>query len=198
MLLVFAFLLHGGKKSVIKIKETNKCEYYHYSFLQLCENPVWLYVVQGWTERRNQGVSLKRTLYFDGGVGNKVSSARFKSKQYSRASAESVSLKCFTVLNGLYNFKRFTVRVLLLLPPIHNWVIGWQNNKYIPRKLVVNHIYHEVRSTSWIEINQLQPTYVTFLTRWKKSMFPEKSVRVLTEAKHVNVDHIFDLRSHVY
>ena len=26
-------------------------------------------------------------------------------------------------------------------------------------------------------------------------MFPKKSVRVLTEAKTVNVDHIFDLRS---
>ena len=77
VLLVFAFLLHGGKKSVIKIKETNKCEYYHCSFLQLCEGPVWLYVEQGWTERRNQGVSLKRKLYCDGGVGKRVSSARF-------------------------------------------------------------------------------------------------------------------------
>ena len=98
---------------------------------------------------------------------------------------------------GFIILKRFTVRVLLLLPPRHNWPIGWQNNKYIPRKLVVNHIYHEVRSTSWIEINQLQPAYVTFFTRWKTSMFPEKSVRVLTEAKNVDVDHIFDLRSHV-
>ena len=44
VLLVFAFLLHGGKKSVMKIKETKKCEYYHCSFLQLCESPVWLYV----------------------------------------------------------------------------------------------------------------------------------------------------------
>ena len=180
---------------MIKIKETNKCEYYHCSFLQLCESPVRLYVEQGWTERRNQGVSLKRALYCDDGVGNKVSSARFYSKQYSRVSAESVSLKCFTVLNGLYNFKRFTVRVLLLLPPRHNWPTEWQNNKYIPRNLVVNHNYHEVRSISWIEINQLQPTYVTFLTHWKKPMFPKKSVRVLTEAKTVNVDHIFDLRS---
>ena len=47
VLLVFAFFLHGGKKSVIKIKETNKCEYYHCSFLQLCESPLWLYVEQG-------------------------------------------------------------------------------------------------------------------------------------------------------
>ena len=47
VLLVFAFLLHGGKKSVIKIKETNKCEYYQCSFLQLCESPAWLYVEQG-------------------------------------------------------------------------------------------------------------------------------------------------------
>ena len=28
-------------------------------------------------------------------------------------------------------------------------------------------------------------------------MFPERSVRVLTEAKNVNVSYIFDLRSHV-
>ena len=52
----------------------------------------------------------------------------------------------------------------------------------IPRKLVVNHNYHEMRSTTWIKVNQLQPA--------EKSLFPEKSVRVLTEAKTVNVDHI--------
>ena len=45
MLVVFAFILHGAKKSVIKIQEANRCEYYHCSFLQLCESPVWLYVL---------------------------------------------------------------------------------------------------------------------------------------------------------
>ena len=29
MLVVFAFLLHGAKKSVIKIQEANRCEYFH-------------------------------------------------------------------------------------------------------------------------------------------------------------------------
>ena len=60
----------------------------------------------------------------------------------------------------------------------------------IPRKSVVNHNYHEMRLTTWIKVNQLQPA--------EKSLFPEKSVRVLTEAKTVNVDHIFVLRWHVY
>ena len=29
-------------------------------------------------------------------------------------------------------------------------------------------------------------------------MFPERSVRVLTEEKNVNVSYVFDLKSHVY
>ena len=33
VLVVFAFLLHGAKKSVIKIQEANRCEYYRCSFL---------------------------------------------------------------------------------------------------------------------------------------------------------------------
>ena len=46
MLVVFAFFfLHGAKKSVIKIEEPNRCEYYHCSFLQLCESPAFLYVL---------------------------------------------------------------------------------------------------------------------------------------------------------
>ena len=47
--------------------------------------------------------------------------------------------------------------------------------------------------------NQPIATYIRDLFNpLKKPMFPEMSVRVLTEAKNVNVDHIFDLRSHVY
>lgn len=47
MVVVFAFLLHDAKKSLIKIQQykANRCEYYHYLFLQLCESPVWLYVL---------------------------------------------------------------------------------------------------------------------------------------------------------
>ena len=33
VLVVFAFLLHGAKKSAIKIHKANRCEYYHYSLL---------------------------------------------------------------------------------------------------------------------------------------------------------------------
>ena len=45
-----------------------------------------------------------------------------------------------------------------------------------------------------MEINQLQPTFMTFWTSWKKPLFPERSVRVLTEAEIVKVRHISDLR----
>ena len=42
-------------------------------------------------------------------------------------------------------------------------------------------------STTWIKINQLQPTDVTLKTHCRKPMFPTRSVRVLTEVKNVNV-----------
>ena len=32
----------------------------------------------------------------------------------------------------------------------------------LPRKLIANHNYKETKSTTWIKINQLQPTDVTF------------------------------------
>ena len=35
-------------------------------------------------------------------------------------------------------------------------------NSTLPRKLIANHNYKETKSTTWIEINQLQPTDVTF------------------------------------
>ena len=41
--------------------------------------------------------------------------------------------------------------------------------------LVVN---HNPIDPTWIEINQLQPTDVTFWTLWKKPMLPERSDRV--------------------
>ena len=44
--------------------------------------------------------------------------------------------------------------------------------------LVVNHNYHETKSTTWIEINQLQLTDVTFRTRWRNPVLPERSVWV--------------------
>ena len=42
-------------------------------------------------------------------------------------------------------------------------------------QLDVNHKYHEKRLTTWIEINQLQSTDVTFWTRWRKATFHERS-----------------------
>ena len=85
MLVAFAFLLHGAKESAIKIHKANRCEYYHYLFLQLCESPVRLYVLLSAfpaadTEAKDElkggiRVCLKRTLYCDGGVGKEVWSA---------------------------------------------------------------------------------------------------------------------------
>ena len=47
-----------------------------------------------------------------------------------------------------------------------------------------------------MEINQSQPTDVTpQWTRWRKPMFPDRSVRVSDGGKKVNVGYIFDLRS---
>ena len=37
-----------------------------------------------------------------------------------------------------------------------------RRNSTLPRKLIANHNYKETKSTTWIEINQLQPTDVTF------------------------------------
>ena len=46
---------------------------------------------------------------------------------------------------------------------------------YILRKLVVNHNYHRTKSTTWIEINQVQPTDMT-------SVEPaEETIRFLRE-----------------
>ena len=42
-------------------------------------------------------------------------------------------------------------------------------------QLDVNHNYHKTRLTTWIEINQLQSTDVTFWTRWRKATFHERS-----------------------
>ena len=46
---------------------------------------------------------------------------------------------------------------------------------YILKKLVVNHNYHRTKSTTWIEINQVQPTDMT-------SVEPaEETIRFLRE-----------------
>ena len=64
--------------------------------------------------------------------------------------------------------------------------------------LDVNHGCYDKKSTTWIEINQLQPTEVTSqFEPAEESLFPERSVRVLREAKNVSVCGIFDLRSDV-
>ena len=63
------------------------------------------------------------------------------------------------------------------------------------------HPFHVRSPPRAIKINQLQPTdvtlYSTFWTGWRKSMFPERSVRVFTETKTVNTSSVFDLRLHV-
>ena len=49
----------------------------------------------------------------------------------------------------------------ITLHPRH-FAVDPRRNSTLPRKLIANHNYKETKSTTWIEINQLQPTDVTF------------------------------------
>ena len=79
----------------------------------------------------------------------------------------------------------FMVRLLKLGRPSQRWPIARQENikQYILKKLVVNHNHHRMKSTlTWIKINPLQPTDVTFSTCWRKPMFPERSITVKSKS----------------
>ena len=68
--------------------------------------------------------------------------------------------------------------------------------KNIQRKLVVNHNYYKTKQTTWIKIDQLQPTNVTFLTHWRKPVFHERSVRV-TDGGEKHKKHVIAKRINV-